>query len=572
MTAISLGRFLRGVAIPSDFGSIFTTAVDMPRIMTQSEPRPHSEIGANFRGLSPGASPRLSAPSAFSGVDFPRSPLRSSLRVSAPPRQIRGFVGSTPARLASASSVLQLETQRDVRLVKLGNRTSRLGVLHRLLERLFAGAGHLGLQLQMAFRNRETVGQFLEGNRARRLQTLRGQPREPKLRGKRHGKAPGVRGSQQLFRIGALPIFKSRPKRVWCAGKDSAGGGDLSLPGLQIAAPLSVSCTFHDISMQHGYPGKQENCIVANRRIEEQLESLGRLRGVPAAEAAPALRKALAGRVNLVAAKAANLAADLNVPDVLPDLLRAFDRLFEDPVKRDPQCWGKNAMARALKDLGHRESSAFVRGAVHIQMEPVWGGQEDTAGPLRGICLLALRGICLLALPACADLAREQVLRHMVNALTEPSPTVRADAARALAEMQGDDCALLLRLKARSGDAEPAVTGQVLESLIALERRDALPFVRQFLAAADQVAEEAALALGGSRQSDAVDVLLEAWPTARGLEYRQALLRALSISRQDRAIEFLNHLAAEGRAQDAADARAALELLPTAVPPPLETE
>src|ERR1035441_375019 len=29
MTASSLGRFLRGVAIPSDFGSIFTTAVDM---------------------------------------------------------------------------------------------------------------------------------------------------------------------------------------------------------------------------------------------------------------------------------------------------------------------------------------------------------------------------------------------------------------------------------------------------------------------------------------------------------------------------------------------------------------
>jgi HEAT repeat protein len=187
-------------------------------------------------------------------------------------------------------------------------------------------------------------------------------------------------------------------------------------------------------------------------------------------------------------------------------------------------------------------------------MEPVWGGQEDTAGPLRGICLLAL--------PACPDLPRDQVLRHMVNALTEPSPTVRADAARALAEMQGDDCALLLRLKARAGDAEPAVTGQVLESLLALERRAALPFVRQFLAAADQVSEEAALALGGSRQSDAVDVLLESWPTARGLEYRQALLRALSISRHDRAIEFLKQLVAEGRPQDAADARAALELFP----------
>ena len=293
---------------------------------------------------------------------------------------------------------------------------------------------------------------------------------------------------------------------------------------------------------------------MANRRIEEQLEALGRLRGVPPAEAGPALRKALADRVNLVAAKAANIAADLPVPELIPDLLRAFDRLFEDPVKRDPQCWGKNAIARALKELGHRESPAFLRGAVHIQWEPIWGRQEDSAGPLRGICLLAL--------PACPDLSREQVLRHMVNALTEASATVRADAARALAEMQGDDCALLLRLKARAGDAEPAVTGQVLESLLALERRAALPFVRQFLAAGDQVAEEAALALGGSRQSDAVDVLLESWPTARGLEYRQALLRALSISRHDRAMEFLKQMAAEGRPQDAADARAAIALFP----------
>jgi hypothetical protein len=46
--------------------------------------------------------------------------------------------------------------------------------------------------------------------------------------------------------------------------------------------------------MQQGYPGKQEICIVANRRIEEQLEALGRLRGVPPTNAAPILRKALA--------------------------------------------------------------------------------------------------------------------------------------------------------------------------------------------------------------------------------------------------------------------------------------
>ena len=78
------------------------------------------------------------------------------------------------------------------------------------------------------------------------------------------------------------------------------------------------------------------------------------------------------------------------------------------------------------------------------------------------------------------------MLRHLVNALTEPAPPVRADAARALAEMQGDDCALLLRLKARAGDTEAAVTGQVLECLLAIERKEGLPFVKSFLEAGDQ--------------------------------------------------------------------------------------
>jgi HEAT repeat protein len=291
---------------------------------------------------------------------------------------------------------------------------------------------------------------------------------------------------------------------------------------------------------------------MASRRIEEQLEKLSSLRKVPRAEAAPAIRKALADRVNLVVAKAANLAAELGLHEAVPDLLLAFDRLFEDVLKRDPQCWGKNAAARALKELEYREAAPYLRGAAHIQMEPVWGGQEDTAGPLRGICLLAL--------PACADIERPEVLRHLVNALTEPAPPVRSDAARALAEMRGDDCALLLRLKARAGDREAEVTGQVLECLLAIERVPGLPFVKNFLEPGDAVAEEAALAIGGSRLAAGVDILLEAWKTARGAEFREAILRALSISRHDAAVDFLQNLAAEGRPQDAAAARAALEL------------
>ena len=155
-------------------------------------------------------------------------------------------------------SPLQLETQTNIRLIELRNRTSRLGVLHRLLKRLLAGAGHLGLQLQMALRDRETIAHFLERDGTRRFQAFRGQPRQPKLRRERHGEAAGVRRCQQFLGIGSLPVLKSSPEGIGCARKHPAGRRDLALTGLQIAAPLSVRCTFHKIWMQHGYPRKQE--------------------------------------------------------------------------------------------------------------------------------------------------------------------------------------------------------------------------------------------------------------------------------------------------------------------------
>lgn len=290
---------------------------------------------------------------------------------------------------------------------------------------------------------------------------------------------------------------------------------------------------------------------MANRRIEEHLEQLGRLRSVAPVEAVPPLRKALNDKSNLIVAKAAKIVGESMIRELIPDLLSAYDRLFEDPAKRDPQCWGKNAIAKALREMEYGEAEPYLRGARYVQLEPAWGGEQDTAG--------ALRGICLLALPGCSDIRREKIMRFLVDALAESDPAVRADAARAIGCMGGDDSALLLRLKARLGDKESAVIGQVFESLLALERVEALEFVKEFLhSIGGEVAEEAVLAIGSSRTEKGVEVLMEAWESAMGAEYRQAILRALSISRQDRAVEFLRKLANEGEK----DARAALELFP----------
>jgi HEAT repeat protein len=290
---------------------------------------------------------------------------------------------------------------------------------------------------------------------------------------------------------------------------------------------------------------------MANRRIEEHLEQLGRLRSATPAEAVPPLRKALTDKSNVIVAKAAKIAGDSIIRELIPDLLAAFDRHFDDPVKRDPQCWAKNAIAKALREMEYGEAAPYLRGARYVQMEPVWAGSQDTAGPLRGICLLAL--------PGCSDIRRETIMRFLVDAMAESDPAVRADAARAIGAMGGDDSALLLRLKARLGDEESAVLGQVFESLLALERSEALEFVKEFLhSIGGEVAEEAALAIGSSRIEKGVDLLMEAWESSMGPEYGQAILRALSISRQDRAVEFLRKLAKEGKK----DAQAALELFP----------
>src|SRR6185312_2059495 len=115
------------------------------------------------------------------------------------------------------------------------------------------------------------------------------------------------------------------------------------------------------------------------RDVEAIVRRIGLLRDVTHAEALPELRKALADRVNLIVAKAAKVTAERQMRELVPDLLAAFDRMFVKPLESDTQCWGKNAIAKALTELDYRESAPYLRGHRHIQMEGVWGSVEDTA-------------------------------------------------------------------------------------------------------------------------------------------------------------------------------------------------
>ena len=289
-------------------------------------------------------------------------------------------------------------------------------------------------------------------------------------------------------------------------------------------------------------------------KLEHRLEQLRHLRSAtPNEEVAVALSKALKDRSNLVIAEAAKTIVELHLSRLIPALLETFDRLFKDPEKTDSKCWGKTAIAKALTELEYADSPVFVRGSRHIQMEPVWGGQEDAAPQLRATCLLAL--------VQCEDLRRPEIFRHLVDALADPADPVRLEAVRAIAQMNGDEASILLRLKARLGDRRPVVTGQVFDALLVLESEKTIDFVAQHLAStSNEVRDEAALSLGGSRLPKAVDVLISAWGNTTDPEFRSVLLRALSSSRKQVAIDFLLDIVRNGTTRDAASAADALKL------------
>jgi len=291
---------------------------------------------------------------------------------------------------------------------------------------------------------------------------------------------------------------------------------------------------------------------MANQKVERQLEHLKELRAAGESESGlKELRKALGDKVNLIVAKAAAIAGEWQAKALLPNLLDAYNRLFEDGA--DPQCWGKNELSKCLKELGVAESAVFLRGLRHRQMENSWGGKTDSAA--------VLRGTCALALVQCTDIPRHETLLQLVDSLTETEATVRTDAARALEQMGGREVALLLRLKARCGDKEARVTGMVLESLLAIEGAAGVAFAAEFVKSLDEeISEEAALALGASRLPEAVEALKKAFLQPFRPGGSSTLLRAISASRLDAALDFLLEQAKSARKPAAEDALWALQL------------
>jgi hypothetical protein len=293
-----------------------------------------------------------------------------------------------------------------------------------------------------------------------------------------------------------------------------------------------------------------------------EIEALGEAlkpEASPNADQVEYLRQTLAHRNNFIVSKAAKLIADAEITALLPQVLAAFDRFFVDAQKTDPQCWAKNALSKTLVKLEHRSKDEYLRGIRHHQLEPVWGGQSDTAG--------ALRGTCTHALVNCPGISDADLLTALLEPLTDTDKTVRMEAARAIAQVGGVSASLLLRLRALVGpaiqdEAEPEVLGAVYSALLSVEGTAGIPLVAKALEEGDDTAAEAAFALADTRSGEALTVLLARLSEGADAWFTSVLLSAIALTRQPEAMEFL--LATIAR--DAREAPEAIEAIARIAP------
>jgi HEAT repeat protein len=241
---------------------------------------------------------------------------------------------------------------------------------------------------------------------------------------------------------------------------------------------------------------------------------------------------------------------------LLPDVLASYDRFFIDAEKSDPKCWAKDELSKALVKLEHRSKDAFLRGMRHHQMEASWGSPVDSAG--------SLRATCAHALVDCPGISDAELLTALLEPLTDTDKSVRAEAARAIAQVGGVSAALILRLRARlaKDEPEPEVMGAVFSALLSLDGERAISLVAGYLEPGDDLSAEAAFALADLRTPEALAVLIARHRTGADTWFGSVLLSAIALTRLPQAFDYLIAIIAS----DSREAPAAIEAIGRSAP------
>ena len=174
---------------------------------------------------------------------------------------------------------------------------------------------------------------------------------------------------------------------------------------------------------------------MAKQTLTDRLARLDALAADPSApDAQRQLRAAIASKTSHVIARAAEIVGEAELTAFERVLAERLLALLDASAAADKGCKAKTALAKALYRLGHADEEVFLRGIRLVQLEPVWGGQEDVAAELRCQCALAL---VRMNYPA--------VMAELADLLADAQWPARLGAVEAIVYRGHDDAVPLLR-------------------------------------------------------------------------------------------------------------------------------
>jgi hypothetical protein len=304
--------------------------------------------------------------------------------------------------------------------------------------------------------------------------------------------------------------------------------------------------------------------MAKSKKLDEAITLLDSIRDRPQSDEATAvLRKLLQGKHSVPAANSAKLIAEAELRHLIPDLQNSFDDWMENAVERDPGCFAKFRIAETLYKLEVPSEAIFLQGIRHRQMEPVWGGKQDTACSLRNVCALGL-----------VKSSYGEVMWELADLLADAEPSVRSGAIRAIAYSGRVEAIPLLRFKVQVGDDELAVMGDCFAGLLQIDPDRLLPLVAKFLPMKSGIerllegernpnlalAEMAALAIGEARPEGGFAILQQFWQALSEPDLKPSALLAIGMLRSDAAVKLLKTVLNEAPTKEAIAALEALRL------------
>jgi HEAT repeat protein len=247
----------------------------------------------------------------------------------------------------------------------------------------------------------------------------------------------------------------------------------------------------------------------------------------PAVEAR--IRTGLASVNNRVVELAAKLAGEQGRKTLSDELRLTYDRFLAAGDAADRGCLAKTAIIDALRLMDYDDSSFFLTGIHFHQYDPGFGGSTDSAARLRALCGFAL-----------IQQSHPHAMSELVDLLADPEKTARAGAARAIAHGGGRESEWLLRLKISLGDKDPEVMGECFAGLLRLDPRQGIERVAPFLSDPfEELACEAAIALGETRLSAALPYLQTQLLRTKSRDYIRTLLMAIGLLGTAEAVDHL---------------------------------